>query len=430
MTLLIIAALKWFWRFTFPLFVAESMFIPFLEKRDHFWLRFIGSSLLFFFVATLGNYYSIYPSYEWFKSSFAIVFLLSLAPLLFSLKASFKTILFYAMSAYAIQNCLDNVENLIYITAGIAADDNIRYLVQVVSLIAVYAIFFMLFVRNIKNHDFKATNNIVFYLVLAITLGVTYGLSMFAFLHDAPSSISARIYSIVACVLLLSIQFGLFEKSSLERQKETLEQIIEQENKSNQAAKENMDLVNIKCHDLKHQIKTLREVAHTDEEKQSLDELSDQVSFFDTNINSGNEALDTILSEKSLICQKQKIKFSYIVDGKRLDFMDSLDVYSLFGNALDNAIEALSDVSEDKRIITINIRERNSLLGIHIENYCPKTLTFKDGLPTTTNADVEKHGFGTKSIRYVTNKYHGTLAFRVTNNIFNLNICFPLNVIK
>ena len=54
----------------------------------------------------------------------------------------------------------------------------------------------------------------------------------------------------------------------------------------------------------------------------------------------GNEILDTILTEKSLICENSGIHINCVADGSLLAFMNPVDLYTLFGNALDNAIEA------------------------------------------------------------------------------------------
>jgi len=177
---------------------------------------------------------------------------------------------------------------------------------------------------------------------------------------------------------------------------------------------------------LKHQILALRQHVTTDEEKRSLDELENQIMFLDSNVRTGNEALDAVLAEKKLLCEQKKIVFSYIVDGQKLSFMDSLDVYSLFGNAIDNAMEALEQAPEEKRVITITVKEKDHILGIHIENYCPHLIQWEDGLPLTTKGNEDLHGFGTKSIRYIANKYHGNVAFKVENGVFSLNLAFTL----
>jgi sensor histidine kinase regulating citrate/malate metabolism len=137
-----------------------------------------------------------------------------------------------------------------------------------------------------------------------------------------------------------------------------------------------------------------------------------------------NQALDLVLTEKSLLCEKYHIQFSYIADGKLLDFMSLVDIYSLFGNALDNAIEALLKEEEDKRVIQMNIRARGKLLYIDIDNYSSRKIEFQDGLPVTDKADKDYHGFGLKSIRYITEKYDGAFSVAQKNDMFLLHLLF------
>ena len=117
---------------------------------------------------------------------------------------------------------------------------------------------------------------------------------------------------------------------------------------------------------------------------------------------------------------------SYIVDGKALSFMKDSDIYSLFGNAIDNAVEYLLTVDESKRFIRINIKEIGKNLSIHIENYFEGNVTFKDGLPLTTKSDKNYHGFGMVSMRELVSSYEGDLFVKVKDGLFLLDILIPL----
>lgn len=102
---------------------------------------------------------------------------------------------------------------------------------------------------------------------------------------------------------------------------------------------DSLDLIHIKYHDLKHQIAALR--METDEQKRRkwLDAMEEEVSAFGTLNKTGNQVLDTILAAKLFHCRKNKIQITCVVDGKLLDFIHVMDICSIFGNALDNAIE-------------------------------------------------------------------------------------------
>ena len=135
--------------------------------------------------------------------------------------------------------------------------------------------------------------------------------------------------------------------------------------------------------------------------------------------------MDVILSEKSLYCTQNNIQFTCLADGKAFDFISATDLYSLFGNLLSNAIEAVLKIeNEKKRIISLTAGYNNGVLQIHIENYYTGSLNFNDQLPATTKADASLHGFGLKSVQMLVEKYNGVLSVEHTDEVFYVDILF------
>ena len=104
-------------------------------------------------------------------------------------------------------------------------------------------------------------------------------------------------------------------------------------------------------------------------------------------------------------------------------FMKSSDLLSLFGNILDNAIEAVQNFPTEKRTISLRIGERNGSIFIHAENPCGE-LCFRVGLPQTTKAVKAYHGFGVRSIRYIVKKYGGEVSMYTEGRKFHVDILF------
>lgn len=153
--------------------------------------------------------------------------------------------------------------------------------------------------------------------------------------------------------------------------------------------------------------------------------MKDALAIYGNIYQTGNDALDLVLMEKSLLCNEYNIKLSYMVDGSVLDFLSATDVYALFGNLLDNAIESvMKEVDEEKRIISISVSRRNQGSHIHMQNYCAEHIAFEDGLPLATKPDKAYHGFGVRSIKYIAQKYKGILLMRAENNRFLVDILF------
>lgn len=190
---------------------------------------------------------------------------------------------------------------------------------------------------------------------------------------------------------------------------------------------ESMEFIHIKYHDLKHQIAGLR--IETDEEKRKkwLDAMEEEVSTFETMQRTGNQVLDTILAAKIFHCRKNDISITCVADGKLLDFMHVMDICSIFGNALDNAIEHVTLIPEkEKRLIHVTVASKKNFVLIKVENYCD-TPVYKDdrALIKTTKADKDNHGFGLSSIRATAEKYGGVVDFGQQNDWFYLTILIP-----
>jgi len=107
--------------------------------------------------------------------------------------------------------------------------------------------------------------------------------------------------------------------------------------------------------------------------------------------------------------------------------MEDMDICSLFGNALDNAIEEEIKIPDlEKRIISLKVFSKGEMLYLHFDNYCQKDVTIKDGLPITTKEDKRFHGFGLRSMEMIAEKYHGRMLVSSKNSVFSLDFWFPL----
>lgn len=103
--------------------------------------------------------------------------------------------------------------------------------------------------------------------------------------------------------------------------------------------------------------------------------------------------LDTLLTAKSLFCMKNDITMTNVIDGTLFGFMDDMDICSIFGNALDNAIEYELQISEkEKRLIHVSAYSQHNFLLIRFENYCEDIIDFRESLPVTTKKDTKEHG--------------------------------------
>ena len=235
------------------------------------------------------------------------------------------------------------------------------------------------------------------------------------------------VYNICCCLFAMLLLLGIVRSDKLRSDLVTVEKMWNEKREQYDITKENIELINRKCHDLKHQ---LRRADGTLADDGLVREIEDIVTAFDASVPTGSEALDILVTEKSRLCNKKKIRLCCMADGKKLNFMPPSDQYALFGNIIDNAIEAVSPLDEDKRTISLSVAEKSGFLVVNIYNRFGGRLAFENGLPRTTKADRTEHGFGMKSVLATCEKYGGEMSIRTDKNVFNLNIIFPLDGLR
>lgn len=229
------------------------------------------------------------------------------------------------------------------------------------------------------------------------------------------------------CVLILYLQNTLFKKSAMKQELDILNQLWHQQKEQYELSQETITLINRKCHDLKHQIAAMRAITSPEERDKYLREVEDSVQIYDSIVKTGNEVLDTVLTEKSLFCTASSIKINCIADGRQMDIFDPVDLYTVFGNAIDNAIESVKQLeNQEMRMIDVLVYVRKQFLIINIMNPLGRRLEFDGDLPVSTKARNGYHGFGLKSIRYTVEKYNGFMKIDTEENIFSLKILIPI----
>lgn len=195
-----------------------------------------------------------------------------------------------------------------------------------------------------------------------------------------------------------------------------------------QHSKESIDLINYKYHDLKHQIAVLR--AEQDQERRNafLNQMEEEIHQYEAQNKTGNQVVDTILTGKNVICEQFGISMNCVADGMLLDFMDTMDICSILGNALDNAIECEKQIPDpEKRLIHVAIFGQKNFVILRFENYFDGQLEIKEGIPVTTKTKKKEfHGFGIRSIKYAVDKYDGAVSISQNENWFELKILIPM----
>lgn len=212
---------------------------------------------------------------------------------------------------------------------------------------------------------------------------------------------------------------------------ESIQGVLQSQYTQYKKSKESVDLINYKYHDLKNQIIALK--AEQDPEKRILflEEMEEGIKSFEAQNKTGNKVLDTVLTSKHMYCIKKGITLTAVADGALLEGMGVADICTIFGNALDNAIEYETKVkNRDKRLIHMTLVEQRGFVMIRFENYFEGDLKLNGELPHTTKKDKLNHGYGLKSIQYSVKKYDGIVDIGQRENWFELKVLIPSQSIK
>lgn len=416
------------YKFVTELLLACSFLPVYLERRARFPLRVLVSAALLYLAAALTpiDWSSVLNvlRYPWF------LFLIMAGIKLCFLATNWE-VLFCGVAGYMVQHISYSVWALAALLlpdlfAGLGMFTTGRLFLELITYVPFFFLFaFWLRTRNslqVDNHVLLITSLII----LSVAIVLNYVRTLYSDSFNAVSSGVCMIYSIGACILGLLVQFSLLTQSKIQQESEMFEQLWHREREQYKISQENIQLINIKCHDLKHQIRALKHGMGDQTGDQFLREAEDVIAIYDSAIKTDNDALDVILTEKSLLCERNQIKLTCMVDGQSFAFIDLSDLYSIFGNIFDNAVEAVLKLEAvEKRVICITGIQLGSFVNIRIENYFNQKLGFQDGLPVTTKPDKAYHGFGLRSVRHLVNKYNGEIVVTTLDDIFAVNIMIP-----
>ena len=131
----------------------------------------------------------------------------------------------------------------------------------------------------------------------------------------------------------------------------------------------------------------------------------------------GDKGIDSLLSYKKMLCDTDGITFSVSAAGKCLSDtgLTSIELTSLFGNLIDNAINAVRGLEKDKRLIVLSIRQKADMLSISTFNY-------RDA--AANKANDGRRGMGLPRIRSIVESHKGVISIKEEETTYSVEILF------
>ena len=429
--------------FYLALLIFSLVFTGLLTKQPYFWVKLlpsaaIGFVIAYFFPAQLEDslstnafIHSLYISFRYITLFVYVVLAVKLC-----YKSTWWQTVYCATAAYCFQHILYKSSELIFEAIKISLRQDsippqVYYPIYFALFAAIGVVSYFLYVNRLRStSDLRTDNKKVIIFSFIVIIATTYLNSLFYVLYYIFSILSTG-NRVLALIVSFSFPFllcvcaleNLVESSSNKKHMDDIvliQSILKNDRKKFELSKQNSDMINIKYHDLKYLLST----ASID--KNSMLDIKNLVETHETIAKTGNGTLDVVLFEKISAAASYDIKIKCVAKGQLLDFISDVDIYSFFGNAIDNAIESLKTAPPEERTVYIDVDPSGDMVKIQFENYSASVPVMTDNLPNTTKIDKENHGFGLKSIKYIVEKYKGHLLISTENQKFTLIVMIPL----
>lgn len=236
----------------------------------------------------------------------------------------------------------------------------------------------------------------------------------------------------VSCIWLMClIMYFVVQQMSKDNQTKLEYELMKEKEKYSKESKEiikrsNEELREFK-HDLKNYLLPLQEAMETmpqSEMAKVWEKINQKIEDVQTLIQTGNSYVDSMINTKITLARSEKVDVKCTILSK-MEGIDDLEFCSVFGNLMDNAIEAERKVTEKKEII-IFVEEKMGYLRLEIQNKIEKSVLNENSSLNTTKKDTSSHGIGHKSIKRTMQKVGGALKYYETGDLFCAEAVFPI----
>lgn len=236
----------------------------------------------------------------------------------------------------------------------------------------------------------------------------------------------------VSCIWLMClIMYFVVQQMSKDNQTKLEYELMKEKEKYSKESMEiikrsNEELREFK-HDLKNYLLPLQEAMETmpqSEMAKVWEKINQKIEDVQTLIQTGNSYVDSMINTKITLARSEKVDVKCTILSK-MEGIDDLEFCSVFGNLMDNAIEAEWKVTEKKEII-IFVEEKMGYLRLEIQNKIEKSVLNENSSLNTTKKDTSSHGIGHKSIKRTMQKVGGALKYYETGDLFCAEAVFPI----
>lgn len=343
--------------------------------------------------------------------------------LIFGYRRSLTTSLISIFTAYM---CCQPAKWVGLVVLSISNQNMISLLSETLTLLitgAVILVFFMRFLSSIFLNGDK--NALIFGAVPAIYYVFDYLISPFFSRLSIMGQTVFEFMPFLICVFYLVISSIYYQEYDQKKQAELKDHlvqiIIEQQCHEVDLMKVKNEETRILRHDLRHLLNNVAISLQNEDKENALNLISSYVDLLEnTQVHRycANDTINYLLTHYAQKCVQSQVQFEATIEMKDFN-LDELLFSSILSNGLDNAFNAVTSLEHDRRIIKVMIKSSNGKILLSIHNHFNQAPVFKDGIPVTSR---DGHGYGTQSIKTMTERLGGNIQFSTKDDWFILRI--------
>ncbi len=268
----------------------------------------------------------------------------------------------------------------------------------------------------------KDTRNVcIFAGMPAVYYIFDYGTVVYSDLWIENNRVAAEFLPLFLCVVFM-VFCGVYhreyeQKMDAERKNQIINIAAQQRMRELEAVKRSEQEIKILRHDMRLHLSSIAlciEDGELDKAREIIDAYTVHIDGTRINRYCSNETINYILSDYAVKFSTEDITFNYTVEMGKMQ-TDEIMFASILANALDNALNAQTELPEDVRRIELLLKEANGKLMISVKNPVAVVPEFIDGMPVSRK---EGHGYGTQSIKYMAERLGGNCRFEIQDKEF------------
>lgn len=305
--------------------------------------------------------------------------------------------------------------------------ESYKILGMILSKLFAFFVIKFICIRHKENKYMKTTYQIFCFIMFAVSATAIYLLFIFQY-HSTADKVYTNIAAWCSCGLLYSTFFSiyLYENIAKQAEIEKNQEIFRQEAKNlskhiNEVMIAQKEIKKLR-HDLNNHCIAIQSFFENKDYEKGTEYIktvsANSLSYYKM-IETGNIVFDAILNAKKSIALNKGIKFEAKIQVPENLFIDPTDISVIFGNALDNAIEACERIKKGKKEINMMVVYDENALICKVMNTSIKS---SNKFFVTTKRDKKNHGFGLDNIKNALEKYNGICKYGLENEMFTLSL--------